>query len=104
MLPSPGRLGPEWAQRATSAAGEKLPPVSKSDLALWLGIYASAVASATGLWSLFRELWLERARLSVIPRQAWIVQTTAGRPLMAQVEFIRFESGIARGWRILHAH
>jgi hypothetical protein len=48
--------------------------MSKTDLAFWLGLYASAIASATALWALFRELWLERARLDVIPEDAWLVR------------------------------
>jgi hypothetical protein len=55
-----------------------LQAVSKTDLAFWLGLYAGVIASATGLWSLFRELWLERARLDVVPSEAWLVRTTAG--------------------------
>jgi hypothetical protein len=47
--------------------------VSKTDLAFWLGIYASAVASVTALWSLFRELWVDRPRILVMPEESWRV-------------------------------
>jgi hypothetical protein len=59
--------------------------VSKTDVAFWLGLYASAIASATGLWSLFRELWVERARLDVTPEEAWLVRVRGGeRPLIVR--------------------
>jgi hypothetical protein len=61
--------------------------VSKTDLALWLGLYASAVASVTGLWSLFRELWIERPRLTVTPDEAWLVRVKdQERPLVVKGE------------------
>ena len=58
--------------------------MSKTDLAFWLAIYASAIASATGLWSLFRELWLERARLSITPLESWLVATTRATSLIVR--------------------
>lgn len=58
--------------------------VSKIDLAFWLGLYASVIASATGLWSLFRELWLERARLDVVPDEAWLVKTTGSGKMIVK--------------------
>jgi hypothetical protein len=48
--------------------------VSKTDFAFWLSVYATAVASLTALWSLFRELWQERPRLDVEASEAWIVR------------------------------
>ena len=48
--------------------------MSKTDFAFWLSVYATAVASLTALWSLFRELWQERPRLDVEPSEAWIVR------------------------------
>jgi hypothetical protein len=47
--------------------------VSKTEFAFWLSLYATAVASVTALWSLFRELWQERPRLDVEASEAWIV-------------------------------
>jgi hypothetical protein len=58
--------------------------MSKSDFALWLGIYASFVASLTGLWTLLRELWLERARLDVIADERWLVRTQGGGHLVVR--------------------
>jgi len=61
--------------------------VSKTDLAFWLGLYASAVASITGLWALFRELWIERARIDVAPEDAWLVRVKGQeRPLIVKGE------------------
>lgn len=70
-----GRPGSCNVSSATSVAARRLGGVSKSDAAFWLGIYASVVASATGLWSLFRELWLERARFDVVASDAWLVKS-----------------------------
>ena len=47
--------------------------MSKADLAFWLGLYASVIASVTALWALFRELWIDRPRIDVIVKEAWIV-------------------------------
>jgi hypothetical protein len=58
--------------------------MNKTDVAFWLGLYASAVASATGLWSLFRELWMERARLDVIPEDAWMVPVKRQGPMLVK--------------------
>jgi hypothetical protein len=61
--------------------------VSKTDVAFWLGLYASAVASATGLWALFRELWLERARIDVTPEDFWLVRVKGeARPMLVKGE------------------
>jgi hypothetical protein len=61
--------------------------VSKTDFAFWLGIYASAVASVTALWSLFRELWIERPRIDVTPEEAWLVRVKGQtRPLLVKGE------------------
>jgi hypothetical protein len=59
--------------------------VTKTDLAFWLGLYAAALASATGLWTLFRELWLERARLDVEQGEAWLVSLKGqDRPMIVR--------------------
>jgi hypothetical protein len=50
--------------------------VSKTDVAFWLGLYASLVASLTALWALFRELWVDRPRILVRPAEAWLVKLT----------------------------
>jgi len=61
--------------------------MSKTDFAFWLGLYAGVVASATGLWTLFRELWLERARLVVTAEEAWLVPVKGqARPLVVKGE------------------
>jgi hypothetical protein len=48
--------------------------VSKTDIAFWLGLYASFIASITGLWALFRELWVERPRILVGAAEGWLVK------------------------------
>jgi hypothetical protein len=74
--------------------------VSKTDLALWLGIYAGAVASATGLWTLFRELWLDRARINVEAREGWLVVTSDGGKLIIRGEETLETMGIKPNQRL----
>ena len=74
--------------------------MSKTDFAFWLGIYAAVVASLTGLWSLFRELWLERARLDVEPEEAWLVNVKGqARPLIVKGEDTLRTMGVPDGAR-----
>ena len=61
--------------------------MSKTDFALWLGLYASVVASVTGLWALFREIWIERPRIVVTVEEAWLVRVKGhDRPLIVKGE------------------
>jgi hypothetical protein len=72
--------------------------VSKTDLAVWLGLYASAVASITGLWALFRELWIERPRIDVAPEEAWLVRVKGQeRPLIVKGEDNADDAGARLG-------
>lgn len=48
--------------------------VTKSDVAIWLGIYASIVATAAGLWALFTGIIRDRARITVHADDAYAVE------------------------------
>jgi hypothetical protein len=57
-----------------TVAAPSLLASTTATVALWLGLYASVVASLTGLWALFRELWVERPRILVQAAEGWWVK------------------------------
>lgn len=46
---------------------------TRSDLAIYLGIYASVVGTITGLWALFHNIFRDRARVTVKAFEAYRV-------------------------------
>jgi hypothetical protein len=61
--------------------------MTKTEFAFWLSLYATAVASLTALWTLFRELWQERPRIDVEPTEAWLVRVKGEqRPMVVRGE------------------
>jgi hypothetical protein len=52
--------------------------ISRTDLAIYLGIYASIVSTAAGLWALFTGVFRDRARISLEAYEAYLVKTTKG--------------------------
>ncbi len=74
--------------------------MSKTEFAFWLSLYATAVASVTALWSLFRELWQERPRLDVVPSEAWLVPVRGEpRPMIVRGEKTLDTMGVPAGAR-----
>jgi hypothetical protein len=74
--------------------------VSKTEFAFWLSLYATAVASVTALWSLFRELWQERPRLDVEASEAWLVPVKGEpRPMVVRGEKTLDTMGVPAGAR-----
>src|SRR5438132_9437521 len=49
-----------------------------SQIAIYLGIYASVVATLTGLWTLFSGIFLDRARIKVAAVEGFLVKTVSG--------------------------
>jgi hypothetical protein len=47
---------------------------TKSDVGVYLGIYASIIATLTGLWALFHNIFRDRARVTVKVFQAYRVK------------------------------
>jgi hypothetical protein len=52
--------------------------ITTTDLAIYLGIYASVVSTAAGLWALFHGLFRDRARISVQVDETFLVDTDRG--------------------------
>jgi hypothetical protein len=53
--------------------------VTRTDLAIYLGIYASVVSTAAGLWALFAGVLRDRARITVKANEAYLVSTAYGQ-------------------------
>src|SRR4051812_38489910 len=61
-----------------------LAALKTADVALYLGLYATALATLTGLWSLFRDLFLERSRIVVKASDAYRVDDPYGGHLLVK--------------------
>lgn len=59
--------------------------VSTTDVAIYLGIYASVVSTAAGLWALFSGVVRDRARITVEADEAYLVKTNKG-PMIVKGE------------------
>jgi hypothetical protein len=53
--------------------------ITTTDLAIYLGIYASVVSTAAGLWALFSGVFRDRARIQVKASEAYFVVTPKGQ-------------------------
>jgi hypothetical protein len=56
--------------------------VTRTDLAIYLGIYASVVSTAAGLWALFAGVFRDRARITVRANEAYLVSTPYGQMIV----------------------
>jgi hypothetical protein len=85
---TPGSLSPPRAPSAISS-------VSEEERSQASGHESVVVASVTGLWALFREIWIERPRIDVTIEEAWLVPVKGqDRPLIVKGEAILQRMGV----------
>ncbi|OAI55459.1 hypothetical protein AYO48_03660 [Gaiella sp. SCGC AG-212-M14] len=70
--------------------------ISKADVAIYLGIYASVVSTAAGLWALFAGIFRDRARITVKTNEAYRVSTSKG-PMIVKGEDTLATMGVQAG-------
>ena len=73
--------------------------VTTTDVAIYLGIYASVVSTAAALWALFAGVVRDRARITVKAREAYLVATPQGQ-LVVRGEDTLATMGVTRTQRI----
>jgi hypothetical protein len=59
--------------------------VTTTDVAIYLGIYASIVSTAAGLWALFSGVFRDRARITINASESYLVKTVKG-PMLVRGE------------------
>jgi hypothetical protein len=72
--------------------------VTTTDIAIYLGIYASIVSTAAGLWALFSGVFRDRARITIKAREAYLTDTPKGR-MIVRGEDTLVTMGIAESQR-----
>jgi hypothetical protein len=73
--------------------------VTTTDVAIYLGIYASVVSTAAGLWALFAGVVRDRARITVKAREAYLVNTPHGQ-MVVRGEDTLATMGVSKTQRI----
>ena len=56
--------------------------LTRTDVAIYLGIYASIVSTAAGLWALFTGIFRDRARITVKVNESYLVRSESGPVLV----------------------
>jgi hypothetical protein len=77
--------------------------VTTTDIAIYLGIYASIVSTAAGLWALFHGVFRDRARIYVKVQESYLANIKGGGHLVIRGEDNLERFGIAphRGRQVL---